>query len=115
DDAIQPFGLIQKYGYFYKKTQKKLIKFLSPFPLVQIPDPSNNIDDKNRVKQLEKKIDNLELFLRDYVVEVQQLDKLDYNNIENANDNNIDNNIENANDNNIENANDNNIENKNDK
>ncbi|CAG8662247.1 44193_t:CDS:2, partial [Gigaspora margarita] len=75
DDTIQPFGLVQKYGYFYKKTQKKLTKVLSTFPLVQIPDSSNNIDDKNRAEQLDKKIDNLELFLRDYVVEVQQLDK----------------------------------------
>ncbi|CAG8444709.1 8835_t:CDS:2 [Cetraspora pellucida] len=84
DDAIQPFGLVQKYGYFYKKTQKKLTKFLSTFPLIQIPDPSNNIDE-NRVELLERKINNLELFLRDYVVEVQQLDKI-YNNIKNAND-----------------------------
>ncbi|KAF0495068.1 hypothetical protein F8M41_021217 [Gigaspora margarita] len=85
DDTIQPFGLVQKYGYFYKKTQKKLTKVLSTFPLVQIPDSSNNIDDKNRAEQLDKKIDNLELFLRDYVVEVQQLDKV-YNNIENVKD-----------------------------
>ncbi|CAG8760156.1 36901_t:CDS:2 [Gigaspora margarita] len=113
DDTIQPFGLVQKYGYFYKKTQKKLTKVLSTFPSVQIPDPSNNIDVKNRAEQLEKKIDNLELFLRDYVVEVQQLDKV-YNNIENVNDNieNVNDNTENVNDN-IENVNDN-IENVND-
>ncbi|CAG8638303.1 4036_t:CDS:10, partial [Cetraspora pellucida] len=80
DDAIQPFGLIQRHGYFYEKTQKKFTKFLSTFPLVQLSDPPNNIDDKNRVEQLEKKIDELELFLRDYVVEVQHLDKV-YKNI----------------------------------
>ncbi|RIB21951.1 hypothetical protein C2G38_2175166 [Gigaspora rosea] len=114
DDTIRPFGLVQKYGYFYKKTQKKLTKVLSTFPLIQIPNSSNNIDDKNRAEQLEKKIDNLELFLRDYVVEVQHLDKV-YNNIENVNDNfeNVNNNFENVNDN-IENVNDN-IENVNKK
>ncbi|RIB22797.1 hypothetical protein C2G38_2173011 [Gigaspora rosea] len=85
DDAIQPFGLTQKHGCFYKKSQKKITKFLPTFPLVQLPSTSNNIDDENRAEQLEKKINDLELFLRDYVVEVQQLDKI-YKNIENAKD-----------------------------
>ncbi|CAG8644126.1 1213_t:CDS:2 [Gigaspora margarita] len=86
DNAIQPFGLIQKRGYFYERTQKKLIKFLSTFPLVQLSDLSNNIDDdESRVNHLERKINQLELFLRDYVVDVQQLDKA-YKNTENAKD-----------------------------
>ncbi|CAG8724890.1 7231_t:CDS:2, partial [Racocetra fulgida] len=85
DDAIQPFGLMQKNGYFYKEYQKKLNEVLSTFPLVQLSESSNNIDDESQVEQLEKKINELELFLRDYVVEAQQLDKV-YNNIENAKD-----------------------------
>ncbi|CAG8650687.1 27787_t:CDS:2 [Gigaspora margarita] len=85
DDAIQPFGLTQKHGYFYEKSQKKITKLLPTFPLVQLPGTSNNIDDENRAEQLEKKISDLELFLRDYVVEVQQLDEI-YKNIENAKD-----------------------------
>ncbi|RIB29262.1 hypothetical protein C2G38_1198838 [Gigaspora rosea] len=90
DDAIRPFGLIQKRGYFYERTQKKLTKFLSTFPLIQLSDSSNNIDDvfddnESRVNHLERKINDLELFLRDYVVEVQQLDKA-YKNTENAKD-----------------------------
>ncbi|CAG8845032.1 7380_t:CDS:2, partial [Racocetra persica] len=75
DDAIQPFGLIHKYGYFSKKSQNNLTNSLSTFPLVQLSDSSNIIDDENRTKQLEKRISDLELFLRDYVVEAQQLDK----------------------------------------
>ncbi|RIB25004.1 hypothetical protein C2G38_2138997 [Gigaspora rosea] len=83
DDAIRPFGLIQKYGYFNQRTQKKLSKFLSTLPLVQILDSSKNIvddDDESRVDQLEKQINDLELFLRDYVVDAQQLDKAHINN-----------------------------------
>ncbi|CAG8613124.1 10656_t:CDS:2, partial [Dentiscutata heterogama] len=79
DDSIQPFGLIQKFGHFNKLNQKKLTEHLSTIPLVQ--GSFNNIDGENRVVRLDKKINNLELFLRDYVVEVQQLDKI-YKNIE---------------------------------
>ncbi|CAG8760392.1 37348_t:CDS:2 [Gigaspora margarita] len=85
DDAIQPFGFIQKHGYFHKQTKENLTKFLSALPLVQFSDSSNNIDYENHAKKLEKKINDLELFLRDYVVEVQQLDKA-YKNLENSND-----------------------------
>ncbi|CAG8636329.1 17362_t:CDS:2 [Dentiscutata erythropus] len=60
DDTIQPFGLIQKFVQ-------------SSF--------NDNVDGENRVVQLGKKINDLESFLRDYVVEVQQLDKI-YKNIE---------------------------------
>ncbi|RIB13441.1 hypothetical protein C2G38_2248857 [Gigaspora rosea] len=82
DDAIRPFGLIQKHGYFYERTQKKLSKFLSTLPLIQLLDSSKNIDDddESRVDQLEKQINDLELFLRDYVVDAQQLDKTYINN-----------------------------------
>ncbi|RIB25009.1 hypothetical protein C2G38_2139000 [Gigaspora rosea] len=82
DDAIRPFGLIQKRGYFYEQTQKRLTKFLSTLPLVQLLDSSKNIDDddESRVDQLEKQINDLELFLRDYVVDAQQLDKAYINN-----------------------------------
>ncbi|CAG8775907.1 18427_t:CDS:2, partial [Gigaspora margarita] len=82
DDAIQPFGLIQKRGYFYARTQKKLTKFLSTLPLVQLLDSSKNFDDddESRIDQLEKQINDLELFLRDYVVDAQQLDKAYINN-----------------------------------
>ncbi|KAF0550195.1 hypothetical protein F8M41_024941 [Gigaspora margarita] len=82
DDAIQPFGLIQKRGYFYARTQKKLTKFLSTIPLVQLLDPSKNfdVDDESRIDQLEKQINDIELFLRDYVVDAQQLDKAYINN-----------------------------------
>ncbi|RIB24999.1 hypothetical protein C2G38_2068545, partial [Gigaspora rosea] len=47
DDAIQPFGLLQNRGYFYKRTQKKLTKSLSTYPLVNLLDSSNNIDDED--------------------------------------------------------------------
>ncbi|CAG8790929.1 13524_t:CDS:2, partial [Gigaspora margarita] len=82
DDAIRPFGLIQKRAYFYERTQKKLTKFLSTLPLVKLLDSSKNIDndDESRVDQLEKQINDLELFLRDYVVDAQQLDKAYINN-----------------------------------
>ncbi|CAG8516718.1 20794_t:CDS:2 [Gigaspora margarita] len=80
DDTIQPFGLIQKHGYFDKLNQKQLTDNLSTIPLVQ--DSFNNADDENQVVLLEKKISDLELFLREYVVEAQQLDKF-YENIEN--------------------------------
>ncbi|CAG8548104.1 19345_t:CDS:2 [Gigaspora margarita] len=88
DDAIQPFGLLHNRGHFYKRTQNKLTEFLSTYPLVHLLDSSNNIDDeddKSRVDHLEKKINDLELFLRDYVVEVQQLDNA-YKNSESAKD-----------------------------
>ncbi|RIB24993.1 hypothetical protein C2G38_2167035 [Gigaspora rosea] len=77
DDAIRPFGLLLNRSYFNKRTQKKLTKFMSTYPLVHLLDSSNNIDDEDdesRVDHLEQKINDLELFLRDYVVEAQQLD-----------------------------------------
>ncbi|CAG8554595.1 27543_t:CDS:2 [Gigaspora margarita] len=88
DDAIRPFGLLQNRGYFYERTQKKFTKFMSTYPLVHLLDSSNNIDDEDdesRVDDLEKKINDLELFLRDYVVEAQQLDNA-YKNSESAKD-----------------------------
>ncbi|CAG8604520.1 3976_t:CDS:2 [Gigaspora rosea] len=80
DDTIQPFGIIQKHGHFDKLNQKQLTDHLSTIPLVQ--DSFNNVDGENQVVLLEKKISDLELFLRDYVVEAQHLDKV-YENIEN--------------------------------
>ncbi|RIB25016.1 hypothetical protein C2G38_2241693 [Gigaspora rosea] len=49
---------------------------------VQLLDSSKNIDydDESRVDQLEKQINDLELFLRNYAVDAQQLDKAYINN-----------------------------------
>ncbi|CAG8436656.1 2448_t:CDS:2 [Scutellospora calospora] len=74
DDVVRPFGLVHKHGHFHKQTKEKLAKFLSTYPLVQHPESSIDIND-NPVERLERKINDFELFLRDYVVEEQQLDK----------------------------------------
>ncbi|CAG8436651.1 2447_t:CDS:2 [Scutellospora calospora] len=74
DDVVRPFGLVHKHGHFHKQTKEKLAKFLSTYPLVQHPESSIDIND-NPVERLERKINDFELFLRDYVVEAQQLDK----------------------------------------
>ncbi|CAG8709289.1 7257_t:CDS:1, partial [Dentiscutata heterogama] len=62
-----------------------VIKLLPKLPLVQPPDSSIHVTDENLAKKLGKKIEALELFLRDYVVEAQLLDKI-YKNIENIKD-----------------------------
>ncbi|CAG8818785.1 8072_t:CDS:1, partial [Racocetra fulgida] len=67
------------------KSQNNLTNSLSTFPLVQLSDSSNHIDDENRTEKLEKRISVLELFLRDYVIEAQQLDKI-HKNLEDAKD-----------------------------
>ncbi|CAG8748031.1 6543_t:CDS:1, partial [Cetraspora pellucida] len=79
DDAIQPFGLIHKYGYFHKQAQEKISETLSTLLLVLPSHSSINVDNENSlsidsvnenpIKVLEKKIDDLELFLRNHVVE----------------------------------------------
>ncbi|CAG8727092.1 731_t:CDS:2 [Dentiscutata erythropus] len=82
DDVMQPFGVVQKHGHFHELNQKKLTEHLSTIPLAQVSSNNDdNYDNENQVVQLEKEIGDLELFLRDYVVEAQQLDNV-YKNIE---------------------------------
>ncbi|CAG8709385.1 31911_t:CDS:2, partial [Racocetra persica] len=80
--AIKPFGLVQKHLFKVNRiVQDKLLDTLESMPFI-----SHLIHDKNALKdelsteQLEKRLDLLQLFLRDYVVNVQYLEKIQQSN-----------------------------------
>ncbi|CAG8458303.1 24546_t:CDS:2, partial [Gigaspora rosea] len=75
--GFQPDYIIKPYPTSRKRVTQPLTQFR-----VQLLDSSKNIDydDESRVDQLEKQINDLELFLRNYAVDAQQLDKAYINN-----------------------------------
>ncbi|CAG8497315.1 12437_t:CDS:2 [Dentiscutata erythropus] len=88
DDAIQPFGVIQKYGCCLRnRTMNNLRKSLITLPLTNNVQNSHLISDNNEIsiEQLEKEINALEIFLKDYVIGAQQLENL-YKSIEKSKD-----------------------------
>ncbi|CAG8650691.1 27788_t:CDS:2, partial [Gigaspora margarita] len=76
---IKPWGLIQKYGFkINKSVQEKLKDTLGFIPLVQRPK-TNNLN--NYV--LKRRLDSLQQFLTEYVVDVQYLEEIYKANINN--------------------------------
>ncbi|KAF0550176.1 hypothetical protein F8M41_024923 [Gigaspora margarita] len=76
---IKPWGLIQKYGFkINKSVQVKLKDTLGFIPLVQRPK-TNNLNNY----ELKRRLDSLQLFLTEYVVDVQYLKEIYKANINN--------------------------------
>ncbi|GBC04960.1 hypothetical protein RclHR1_05970017 [Rhizophagus clarus] len=79
-DTLRPWGIVQSYCYgFSHLTKRKLKKTLPIIPFHEAS--SSNTEDSDlslaeKVKMLQSKIDSLELFLREYVVDVDYLDKI---------------------------------------
>ncbi|CAG8672029.1 2874_t:CDS:2, partial [Dentiscutata heterogama] len=76
--AIKPWGLIQKYGFkINNSVQTKLKSAFEVIPLVHHSKITNNLK-KHEVK---RRLDSLQLFLTEYVVDVQYLEEIYKKNI----------------------------------
>ncbi|CAG8725834.1 3145_t:CDS:2 [Cetraspora pellucida] len=72
-NAIKPWGLTQKYGFkINKSVQTKLKNTLEFIPLVNHPKTSNNLN----THELKRRLDSLQIFLTEYVVDVHYLEKI---------------------------------------
>ncbi|KAF0495062.1 hypothetical protein F8M41_021211 [Gigaspora margarita] len=72
-NAIKPWGLTQKYGFkINKSVQTKLKNTLEIIPFVNHPKTTNNLNNH----ELKRRLDSLQLFLTEYVVDVQYLEKI---------------------------------------
>ncbi|RIB21952.1 hypothetical protein C2G38_2297702 [Gigaspora rosea] len=72
-NAIKPWGLTQKYGFkINKSVQTKLKNTLEFIPFVNHPKTTNNLNNH----ELKRRLDSLQLFLTEYVVDVQYLEKI---------------------------------------
>ncbi|CAG8764649.1 4707_t:CDS:1, partial [Racocetra fulgida] len=80
--AIKPFGLVQRHLYKVNlMVQEKLLITLESMPFIShLTNDTNDSNDEITIKQLEKKLNLLQLFLRDYVVNVQYLEKIQQSN-----------------------------------
>ncbi|CAG8506054.1 18833_t:CDS:2 [Gigaspora margarita] len=89
DDAIQPFGIIHKYGCCLRnRTMNNLRKSLITLPLINYNIQNSHLttdNDEISIEQLESEINALELFLKDYVINAKQLENL-YESIEKSKD-----------------------------
>ncbi|KAF0461847.1 hypothetical protein F8M41_000372 [Gigaspora margarita] len=76
--ALKPWGFIQKHGFKIKNSvQKKLKHTLELIPLVHYPESSNNLNNY----ELKKRLDALQQFLTEYVVDMQYLEEIYKTNI----------------------------------
>ncbi|CAG8662264.1 44194_t:CDS:2 [Gigaspora margarita] len=72
-NAIKPWGLTQKYGFkINNSVQTKLKNTLEIIPFVNHPKNTNNLNNH----ELKRRLDSLQLFLTEYVVDVQYLEKI---------------------------------------
>ncbi|CAG8760158.1 36902_t:CDS:2, partial [Gigaspora margarita] len=72
-NAIKPWGLTQKYGFkINNSVQTKLKNTLEFIPFVNHPKTTNNLNNH----ELKRRLDSLQLFLTEYVVNVQYLEKI---------------------------------------
>ncbi|CAG8753823.1 17311_t:CDS:2, partial [Racocetra persica] len=70
--VIKPWGWIQKYGFkINKSVQTKLQSTFGFIPLVH-HSKTNNLNNN----ELKKRLDSLQLFLTEYVVDVQYLEEI---------------------------------------
>src|ERR1044072_5938135 len=89
-DMIRPWGWVQSYCCgLRRKTRHKLKKELSVIPLVSDPGQSPPVSQEvsHRVTALQDRNNALEVFLREYVVDVKYLEKLKGIDIESDNNN----------------------------
>ncbi|KAF0464560.1 hypothetical protein F8M41_026514 [Gigaspora margarita] len=71
--ALKPWGLIQKYGFkINNSVQKKLKHTLELIPLVHYSETSNCLNNY----ELKKRLDSLQQFLTEYVVDIQYLEEI---------------------------------------
>ncbi|KAF0464564.1 hypothetical protein F8M41_026517 [Gigaspora margarita] len=71
--AIKPWGWIQKYGFkINNSVQTKLKNTLELIPLVHYSETSNNLNNYG----LKKRLDSLQQFLTEYVVDMQYLEEI---------------------------------------
>ncbi|KAF0550206.1 hypothetical protein F8M41_024950 [Gigaspora margarita] len=71
--TIKPWGLVQKNGFkINNSVQTKLRNKFEIIPLVHHPKTTNNL----KKLELKKRLDSLQLFLTEYVVDVQYLDEI---------------------------------------
>ncbi|CAG8821774.1 8270_t:CDS:2, partial [Cetraspora pellucida] len=82
-DTIKPWGLVQKHLFKVNQIVKdKLLVTLESMPFIShLTNDTNDLKDEILINQLEKRLDLLQLFLRDYVVNVQYLEKIQQSNI----------------------------------
>ncbi|CAG8716366.1 196_t:CDS:2 [Racocetra persica] len=84
--AIKPLGLVQRHLFKVKRiVQDNLIITFESMPFIShlIHDTNGLKEDEISTEQLEKRLDLLQLFLRDYVVNVQYLEKIQQSNTSN--------------------------------
>ncbi|RIB13440.1 hypothetical protein C2G38_2040978 [Gigaspora rosea] len=71
--TIKPWGLIQKYGFkINNSVQAKLRNNFEIIPLVHHSKTTNNL----KKHELKRRLDSLQLFLTEYVVDVHYLEKI---------------------------------------
>ncbi|CAG8745871.1 22702_t:CDS:2, partial [Racocetra persica] len=71
--GIKPWGLAQKYGFkINKSVQTKLQNTLEFIPFINHPKTTDNLNNH----ELKRRLDSLQLFLTEYVVDVQYLEKI---------------------------------------
>ncbi|RIB25011.1 hypothetical protein C2G38_568747 [Gigaspora rosea] len=71
--TIRPWGLIQKYGFkINNSVQTKLRNKFEIIPLVHHSKATNNL----KKHELKRRLDSLQLFLTEYVVDVQYLNEI---------------------------------------
>ncbi|CAG8727084.1 730_t:CDS:2, partial [Dentiscutata erythropus] len=79
--AIQPWGLVQRTVFKVNKTARS--QLLTTLESMQFLDHLNNdkdnLEDQVSTKKLKKRLDTLQLFLRDYVVNAQYLEQINEN------------------------------------
>ncbi|CAG8548122.1 19346_t:CDS:2 [Gigaspora margarita] len=76
--AIKPWGLVQRHLFKVNQiVQDKLLSTLESMPIIShLTHDTNDLDDDLSIEKLEKRLDLLQLFLRDYVVNVQYLENI---------------------------------------
>ncbi|KAF0550198.1 hypothetical protein F8M41_024944 [Gigaspora margarita] len=76
--AIKPWGLVQRHLFKVNQiVQDKLLSTLESMPFIShLTHDTNDLDDDLSIEKLEKRLDLLQLFLRDYVVNVQYLENI---------------------------------------
>ncbi|CAG8633899.1 15235_t:CDS:2 [Dentiscutata heterogama] len=76
--VIKPWGFVQRHLFKVNKiVQNKLVNTLESMPFIShLTHDADNFKDDLSVEKLEKRLDLLQLFLRDYVVNVQYLEKI---------------------------------------
>ncbi|CAG8809088.1 9908_t:CDS:2, partial [Dentiscutata erythropus] len=79
--SIQPWGLVQRTVFKHNKpAQNKLLTTLESLQFLDhLNNDKDNLEDQLSTKKLKKRLDSLQLFLRDYVVNVQYLEQINEN------------------------------------